>query len=201
MTMSGKTSYQQVPLTIYHDWTSTIECANKLMALKKNQQPEQFGLSDHYSLKSLGNISEHRPSKSWFRVSSQLVNQTMPWLDQLLENMKELEPDDGAISLLNSDGASHVDLPFIPSALNYIFYSTDPKAYTWIRHNDQLQTHPSTPNSAWIIDTQKEHGIVNTGTRYTLNIHFGVDYSTLKRWFDRQSPLSLTFGSPCGIVE
>lgn len=197
----GTSNYQQVALIINHDWSTTVDRAKKLLSLKKYQKPEEFGVSDHYSLKSMGNISEHRPSKSWFRVSSYLVNQTMPWLDKLLETMKELEPDDSAISLLTGDATGHVDLPHLPSALNYIFHSTDPNAYTWIRNNNQTQTHPSTVGSAWIIDTQQEHGIVNTGLRYTLNIHFGVDYAAVKQWFDKQNPETLTFGTPCGTVK
>jgi hypothetical protein len=199
MKMSGN-NFQQVPLTIYQDWNQTLAAANKLLALKNHQSPESFGQADHYSLKLLGNISEHIPSKSWFRISSHIINKTMPWLDQMLNMMRELKPDDGAISLLKGDGASHIDLPFIPSALNYIFYSTDPAAHTWICDNDLIEKHPSTVNSAWIIDTQKQHGIANNGTRYTLNIHFGVEYVTLRKWFNRQTQASLTFGSVCGTI-
>lgn len=195
----GKTDLcQSVPLIIRHDWTQTIQRMQKLLMLQEQTNPESVGFSEHYPMKALGTLSKHKLSKTWYRFSGPAVNKTMPWIDDLLFAMNELKPDAGSISFLEGEGGEHVDLKTSPAALNYVFYNTDPNAYTWLRNGDVVETHPSIVGSAWIIDTQKKHGVANTGTRYSLSIHFGVDYQTVKKWFDNQE--TLTFGTQCGTV-
>lgn len=199
--MIGKTNfYQSVPLIIHHDWQPTISRMEKLLTLEKHAKSEVYGTADHYLMKSLGTLSKHWDSKSWYRFAGPAINQTMPWINELLSYMSELCPDEGCISFLNGDGGAHIDLETDPSALNYIFHSTDPEAHTWLNDSNTTETHPSTVGSAWIIDTQKEHAVVNSGTRYSLSIHFKVDYQTVKRWFDNQTQNNLTFGKSCGTV-
>jgi hypothetical protein len=194
--MTGKTNFcQAVPLVIHHDWTQTINRMKKLLPLKEHTKSESHGNATHFLMKSLGTLSEHQDSKSWYRFAGSSIEQTMPWIDDLLSHMRELDPDDSCISFLDGTAAAHVDLSDIPSALNYIFYNTDTNAHTWLRDGSITETYPSTVGSAWIIDTQKEHGIVNDGIRYSLSIHFKADYQTTKKWFDNQTQSSLTFGS------
>lgn len=192
---TGRTDlHQEVPLIINHDWTLTIAKMKKLLSLKKHSSAEAYGAAKHYQMSSMGTLSEHSDSESWYRFSGNAVNQTMPWIKDLLERMQELQPDDGAISFLNGSAAGHIDLSTTPSALNYIFYSTDPDAHTWLNNGVDVETHSSNVGTAWIIDTQKEHGVANNGVRYSLSIHFKADYQTVKAWFDKQTQSSLTFG-------
>ena len=180
---------------IHHDWIQTIDRVKKLLPLTEHVKSERHGNATHFLMKSLGTISEHWDSKSWYRVAGPSVEQTMPWIHDLLSCMAELQPDDSCISILDGAAESHIDLPEIPSALNYIFYTTDSEAHTWLKDGSVIETHPSTVGSAWIIDTQKEHGVVNNGIRYSLSIHFKADYQTIKQWFNSQTQSSLTFGS------
>lgn len=193
---TGKTKfYQPVPLVIHHDWSPTIQKMKRLLPLEEHSTPEPFGTADHFPMKSLGTLSKHWDSKSWYRFAGPAINTTMPWLSNMLDYMRELQPDDGAISFLDGEAGAHIDNPTDPSALNYVFYNTDVNAHTWLKDGDTIETHPSTVGGAWIIDTQKEHGVINTGLRYSLSIHFKVDYQTIKKWFDKQTQETLTFGS------
>jgi hypothetical protein len=193
--MTGKTSfYQAVPLVINHDWSVTIDRMQKFLALEKNAKMEPYGTADHFSLKSLGTLSKYWDSKSWYMFAGSGINQTMPWLGTMLSYMSELKPDNGAISFLDGEAGGHVDLSTDPAALNYIFYSTDPEANTWFQQADLYECHPSEIGSAWIIDTQIKHGVKNSGKRYSLSIHFGVDYPTVKNWFASKTQQDLTFG-------
>jgi hypothetical protein len=114
----------------------------------------------------------------------------MPWLSQLLELMKNLKPDDGHISKVTGLGARHVDLPQLKSALNYIFDNEDDSAYTSVFDNQEVFTYPSTTSSAWILNSQIPHQVVNNGIRWTLSIHFGVEYEVVSNWFYQNSNLT-----------
>jgi hypothetical protein len=186
--------FQQVPLIINHDWAKTIDKANKLIALKDRVPGEKADGSDHYSLKSIGNISLHRDSPAWYRLSGPAIFSTMPWLSTLLDALKELGPDNGDISLLNGNAAGHYDNEHQKSALNYIFQSSDTDANTWFEDDYQTVCHSSTANTAWIIDAQRKHGVTNCGTRYSLSIHFEVSYIELREWFNSQPAKNLIFG-------
>lgn len=184
---------QQVNLRIIHDWGKTKKVFDQLTLLESKVNLEEYGASDHYDLKSLGTISKHRPSNNWYRLSGPAINNTMPWLRSALDLMKELEPDDGAISKLVGNGAEHTDLPQLKSAVNYIFDNSDKSAYTIVKGAECDITYPSKINTAWILNTQAPHQIVNNGTRWTLSIHFGADFDVVNDWFNCNN--NLVFGS------
>ena len=163
-----------------------------LLALRDRVSPEEYGSSDHYDLKSLGTISDHRYSKEWHRVAGSAINRTIPWLQNMIELFAPLNPDEGCISYLNGSGTAHIDLPENKTALNYIFDNSDKSAYTWVEHDGDKQTYSSEIESAWLLDTQKMHGIENAGERWTLSIHFDSDYNTVCAWF-KEHP-NLVFG-------
>lgn len=184
--------YQQVQLTINHDWTKTKSVVNNIISIDRTKlEQESYGQSEHYSLKSLGVLSVHSLSNCWYRVVGPVVNRTMPWLTELLDTMKELNPDDGAISYMIGNGGEHIDLPHMSTALNYIFDNTDALAYTWV-NNVGKETYSSDIGTAWILNTQLPHGIVNNGNRWALSIHFDQDYNTVAEWFNRHP--NLIFG-------
>jgi hypothetical protein len=184
---------QQVNVKIDHDWSRTKTMVTKMLALESQvAESESYGAADHYDLRSLGTISKHTTSKSWYRLSSPVVNKTMPWLPELFDTLKELKPDDGSISVMQGNGAEHIDWPHLQTALNFVIENTDPAAYTWVRHEDHYESYPSVANSAWILDTQKLHGISNAGERWTLSIHFNTDYELVKQWFNANP--NLEFG-------
>ena len=146
-------------------------------------------MSDHYSLGGLGSISKHRPSKAWYRLASPVINKSIPWLDTLLNDMVELNPDEGAISYMDGIGGEHIDLPDWPTAINYIFYNTDDTAYSWVTDSTVQETYPSVVNTAWLLNTQQLHGIKNAGERWALSIHFNDKYQKVKEWFDNHPNL------------
>ena len=184
---------QRIPLTINHDWTNTKTVMEKLLKLKDNADVSEYGYSDHYDLKTLGCISVHKLSTSWFRLAGPAINRTMPWLDSMLEMMQELQPDDGCISYLDGNGGEHVDLPKMKTALNYIFDNTDDLAYTRVNNNNIIEQYSSELNTAWLLNAQVPHSIVNQGKRWTLSIHFDCEYNTVLDWFNRHP--DLIFGS------
>jgi hypothetical protein len=184
--------FQRVPLTINHDWAPTKALVTKLLALEDNAKVEPYGNADHYLLGGLGTISKHKLSKEWIKLSSPIVNKSIPWLATMLDRMTELKPDDGAISFLTGNGRGHIDWPHLQTALNFIISNTDSTAYTWVKDGNTCETYPSEVNTAWLINTQKLHGIENNGERWSLSIHFNTDYSVVKEWFDKHT--NLVFG-------
>ena len=187
-------SFKKVELTIVHDWQGTMNTAKKLLSIKLNSTSvTDFGNSKHYDLKSLGVISDHSLSPSWHRFSGPVINKTMPWLEKMLYMFKELNPDDGCISYMLGTGGEHVDIPEAKTSLNYIFYNSDSSAYTWsIDDGENKKSYPSDINTAWLLDTQKLHGITNTGERWALSIHFNCEYEKVSSWFNKYN--NLIFG-------
>lgn len=193
-TQTSGINFKSVPLVINHDWASTVARMNKLLPLQKHCKVEEYGTADHYIMNSLGTLSKQWDSKSWYKFAGPAINSTMPWIEQLLTYISELRPNDGGISFLDDHGAAHYDLPSDPSALIYIVHNTDPDAYTWFKNENQVESYPSIVGSAWIINTQVEHGIWNQGTRYALSIHFKEPYEIVKKWFQDKTQQDLTFG-------
>ena len=181
--------FQQVNLTINHNWQSTKKVVENLIKLEQHVVPNEYGAADHYELKSLGTISRHRPSEHWYRVSGPAVTRTMSWLPKMLDIMKELKPDEGCISRLKGNGAEHIDLPHLMTSVNYIFDNSDQLAYTSITNKKEVFIYPSCINSAWILNTQLPHKIINNGIRWTLSIHFNTEYGIVKEWFDNNTNL------------
>jgi hypothetical protein len=182
-----------IPLTIYQDWTEIKNLSFRLISLLSNVKTiETYGNSQHYMLGSIGTISQHNLSENWYRITGPVINKTMPWLNNMLETFKGLCPDDGCISYLKGNGGEHVDLPTMQTALNYIFDNTDKQAYTWINHNNNVETYPSPIGDTWLLNTQMPHGISNQGERWTLSIHFNTEYSKVCQWFE--SHTNLVFG-------
>jgi hypothetical protein len=187
-------NFSRVSLTIEHDWKTTIDKFHKLSKLEKNSiESYSYGNSQHFELGSLGNISKHTPSDHWYRLSGIVLHKTMPWLTDMLSLMKEIKPNDGEISYIKGNGAAHIDLPHMQTALNYIFYNSDSSAYTWVEHDGKKEKYISEVNTAWLLDTQKTHGIENSGDRWTLSIHFNTDYKTAREWFNDHP--NLQFGN------
>jgi hypothetical protein len=187
--------FHRVPLTINHDWEPTIRAAKKMMAFEQytdsTPYPPDAGElgSAHFDLKSLGVLSKNYKSPNWYRIAGPLIVKTMPWLPTMISDLKDLGPDDGAISFLTGNAAEHVDQPKDLSALNYIFYNTDPEAHTYVKHDDYCDTYPSIVGETWILDATARHGILNAGERWNLSVHFSAPYSDLKAWFDRTGPM------------
>ena len=193
--------FQRVPLGINHNWEVTILAAKKMLSLEPHAKSigtyppaaGEFG-SEHFDLKSFGTISKNYKSPKWYRLAGPLISRSMePWLSSMLKEMQSLEPDEGAISFLPTDGSEHVDQAKDLSALNYIFYNTDPDAYTYVSKNGFYGIYPSEVGEAWILDATTSHGIKNIGERWTLSIHFAAPYQDLKSWFDQRSAKQLMF--------
>ncbi len=181
---------QQVDLRIHHSWDQTKKVSKKLINLESRSEiASMYGNSEHIKLGNMGVLSKHELSESWYRIASPIVNSTMPWLSDMLDAMSILKPDDGVISLMNGIGAEHIDLPHMQTALNFIFDNSDDTAYTWVKDHEHYEQYPSVINTAWILDTQKLHGIVNKGERWALSIHFNTDYAIVKDWFDKHPQL------------
>ena len=195
--------FQKVPLVINHDWSLVFRATKKMLELEPyakslGEYPPGAGVlgSEHFDLKSLGQLSKNYKSPKWYRAAGPAITRSMdPWLSILLKEMQSLGPDDGAISFLTTDGAEHVDQPKDLSALNYIFYSTDPDAYTYVNHDGFYGTYPSVVGEAWILDATANHGIKNNGERWNLSIHFAAPYQDLKNWFDQRTSKQLVFSA------
>lgn len=183
---------QQVDIKIEHDWAKTKAAMERLLTLEDRVEPFVYGDADHYELNSLGTISRHRLSQRWYRFFGTAIAHTMPWLEDMLASMRDLNPDDACVSYLDGEGGAHIDIPQWKTAFNYVFETEDANAYTWVRDQDLEEGYPSQVGTAWILNTQVPHGINNIGKRWALSIHFDTNYDRVRSWFD--SHPNLVFG-------
>ena len=160
-----------------------IQIAQILITKSKVNYTEivPYGNSTFYHIGPLGSVSHHHISDDWHNVKGPWVHKYMPWLNQMLNDMKELEPT-FAISIMNGTGAEHVDFDTYPTAFNYPINTT--QARTYIKYEKNQYEYPSIANEPWILSTKYPHGVKNTELRFVFNLHFGVDYPTVKTWFD-----------------
>ena len=180
-----------VDLRIVNDWQLVVDSAEGIIEKSKTNYTEikPYGHSTFYHLGQLGSVGHHHISDNWHNVHilpSPWTKKYLPWLGQLLNDMKELGPT-YAISIMRGNGAEHTDYNTYPCALNYPMTTTD--AYTYIKYEGQEHGYPSLIDEPWILATGYPHGVRNIGLRTVFNLHFTVDYPTVLRWFDKHPNL------------
>ena len=172
-----------VQLKIVQDWTPVIERAQDLIVRSKTQNTEvlPYGHSTFYHIGPLGSVSQHDISNNWHNVVGPWTKKYLPWLEQMMTDMAELEPR-YAISVMIGNGGEHVDFEDVPTAFNYPIATTN--AETYVTYQGQQYTYPSRADEPWILNTQYPHGVRNTEFRMVFNLHFGKEYPVVKQWFD-----------------
>jgi len=177
-----------VDVKIHQDWTFVIQRARILIEQSKikNTEIQPYGNATFYHIGALGSVSQHHISENWHYVIGPWTNKYLPWLNQMMTDMVELEPR-YAISIMIGDGAEHVDFVDVPTAFNYPITTTD--AFTYVNYQDHEYGYPSLEDQPWILNTQYPHGVRNNQLRLVFNLHFGQPYQQVKKWFDQHPNL------------
>lgn len=172
-----------VDIKINQDWQRVTEMAKDLIHRSKTQYSEikPVGNTNYYHLGPLGSVGHHYVSLDWHFVGGPWVNKYLPWAQQMLDDMKDLNPN-FVLSVANGDIAEHIDFDTYPTAVNYPIYDTD--AETYVLDQDREYKYPSLKDQAWMLNTQYPHGVRNTGTRVVITMKFATDYQTTRAWFD-----------------
>jgi hypothetical protein len=182
-----------IDLQINQNWAKIKSLTQKMINLHGPKYfSKRIGNGDFYDMGVLGSLIKHNNCNGWYKVTGSVIENNIPWLASFRKTLQEIKPDDIVISYMIGDGTEHIDQDYAPTSLIYIFDNSDPFAYTYVKDNDKIEKFNSIINTAWILDTQKLHGIINTGHRWALNVHFNKDYQTVKDWFQRNP--GLVFG-------
>jgi hypothetical protein len=139
-------------------------------------------------------LSRHNVNPDWIMGRSGIVDKTMPWINELLTALRDINPTGYWVGAMKGDVYGHADNKKDQAALNYIIHCEDKSAYTWIDDGTVKEQYPSIPHTAWLINAQVKHGISNTGTRHTFSIRFDTPYEIVRAWFNENSN-NLTFGN------
>jgi len=177
-----------VDVKIHQDWSFVIQRASVLIeqSKSKNTEIQTYGNATFYNIGALGCVSQHHISENWHYVVGPWTHKHIPWLDQMMKDMAELEPM-YAISIMIGNGAEHVDFATVPTAFNYPINTT--QAETYVSYQGQEYTYPSLEDQPWILNTQYPHGVRNNELRLVFNLHFGKSYQQVKKWFDQNPNL------------
>lgn len=177
-----------VDLRIEQDWEPVVEQAKLLIQKSKihNSEIIPYGNATFYHIGPLGSVSHHHISKNWHNVVGPWTKKYLPWLEKMLDDMAELGPK-YAISVMDGDGAEHIDFDDVPTALNYPIATTN--AETYINYNGTEYCYPSIADQPWLLTTQYPHGVRNLEFRVVFNIHFEKTYPEVRQWFDNHPGL------------
>jgi len=175
-------------MRINQDWSKIISIAEDLISKSRTRYSEivPYGNATFYHIGLLGSVSHHHISENWHNVSGIWINKYIPWIKQMEKDMVELEPT-YQMSIMNGNGAEHVDFPNLPTALNYPIETTDAISYVLV--DGMEHTYPSIADQPWLLNTQYPHGVRNTQYRLVFNMHFGRPYDVVKSWFNAHPAL------------
>jgi hypothetical protein len=179
-----------VDLRIYQDWAPALSFAETLINKSKTNYSDirPAGNVNFYDMGLVGSVGHHIISDHWYIVSGAWMRKHLKWLDKLIDDMAEIEPDP-TITFARSDVTEHIDIAAGPTALNYPIFTAD--AETWVRDKDgKIYSYPSNANKPWLLHTHQPHGItVRDGYRVALGMHFSKEYPVVRAWFDNHPNL------------
>lgn len=192
----------QIPIVINHNWSTTLAALRKLEAINEASERKSFksvttrslGYQEDHKLGAYGMLSKHNVNPEWVMGRSGIVDKTMPWLSTLLETIKDTNPTGYWVGSMKGSVYGHTDNFKDQCALNYIIQCEDETAHTWIDDGNGKEQYPSIPHTAYLINAQVQHGISNSGQRYTFSIRFNKPYEDVLNWFLANSN-NLTFGN------
>ena len=201
--MNQKTSaILQVDLVISHDWSKTVSLYN--LIYKKWIQDElpgkkwveeyhtyQFDFSSYGSLVSLDSITDKE--KTAGMLNGPIVESTLPWIKNLKKDLSSLNLV--AVAFYETQGSIHRHKDGLLSdqkdkghcRLNYIV--TDCEAVTYVDSDGVIDHYPSIANTAWLLNTQKEHWVENQTKRHLFQLTFNQPYEEVREWFQQRGPL------------
>jgi hypothetical protein len=179
---------QQINLKFNQDWSkviSTLNHAIDMVQSNSNRITKSYKYSDyghHYEFGSAGNISHvTNGSDYWFNLNGPLLLKLIPWSGKLMNDLSPINPTFITVNKLIGNGAEHVDQPGQNTGLNYFLTTTD--SVTYCRDGDIEESYASVRDTAWILNIQKKHRIVNNDTRIWFNLRFESNFETCKEFF------------------
>lgn len=156
-----------------------------------------------YSLGNYGGVIENfslTRGSPWITWTGPLLESVIPWTTDLKNKLQNSGLDfvnftytrhlvdidkhiDGKskserIDILNS-GQGHCNI-------NYMIYCENPDSYTYVEdEKGNRSTYQSTPGTAWLLQTDVPHGVVNKGRREAFQIKFHSSFDKVKHWLEK----------------
>lgn len=192
-----------VDLTIDFDW-SRVRRAYQTM-IDMNLQGRFRGLEDwqesyncqQLSIGDYGSImvSKNLTQSDWYIWTGRLLEHLCPWADALKKPFQEAglhfvnytySRHVGPIRI-HIDGKKPTEAPRGQTNINFIISCDDPDAKTCALHEGVEECYPSTPGTAWLIDTSVKHWVANTGNREFLQLKIYESFDTVKEFLKDRS--------------
>jgi hypothetical protein len=179
---------QQINLKFNQDWTrviSTLNHAIEMVRSNSDKITKSYKYSDyghHYEFGSAGTIAHVTNGSSyWYNMNGPLITKLTPWLDSFMKDVAPIKPTFITLNKLIGDGAEHRDQPGQNTGLNYFLETTN--SITYCKDLNVEESYSSIKDTAWILNIQKKHRIINPDTRIWFNLRFEADFETCKEFF------------------
>ena len=193
---------EKIDIQFRYDWEIVRKKYNQIKSAADPNlyiQDKVYGnSSDTYNLKGFGYISNiHKFSPNWYMWSGELFESMLPWSKNLRHTFSELTISHISWSVIDSNILRHFDNKIdaekdLPQCkLNYIVRSDDPNAITNVYNADSTikKSYLSTPNSAWLVNVDLDHEVINTGHREILTFKFFNEFDQVLDVFKRLGPM------------
>jgi hypothetical protein len=196
-------SISKINLRIEQDWAPVIQKFDRVKNLLISYPTEKAKWIDGYkgfrydfgqsgSFLFFDSITEHK--KTAGALSGLMLENVLPWLSQLKIDFAELNLASAGIQgsvgklLKHRDGQELIETKK-HCKLNYII--DDYTDITYVENdNNNISEYPSIKNTAWLIDTTKNHWVENnTGPRYIFQLTFHQAYNEVAEWLSNKEAL------------
>jgi hypothetical protein len=199
---------EKIDVQFHADWDIVRSTYNKLYTLKSagqfdsNKHKISDDRFDYYRLKHFGEILDYGSgdtplSPGWCLWHGKHLESMLPWSGQFRQLFNKFEIGHMSWSSHDSSVARHRDLKVsneshLPHcSLNYIIRCDDPSAIT-NAYNDDLtlnSSYLSIPNTAWLLNIDMLHDVVNNGRREVFQIKFYNEFEHVLEFFEKNGPM------------
>ena len=194
----------KINLTLEQDWIPVIKKFEYLKNLLKDYSGDKgtwvngynefrYDFGSHGSFMFFDSITADK--KTAGIMTDNFLTTFLPWFNQMKEDLSPLnvasvgfQGNTGNL-IKHKDGQEKINTTK-HCKLNYIIDDFTDVTYTQDDLNN-IYTYPSTKNSAWLIDTTKEHwSDHNSGPRYIFQLAFHQDFNEVDAWFREKNALA-----------
>lgn len=191
----------KISIKFQQDWSGLIAKYEHLKQLLNNNPNAKgkwieaykanrydFGASGSYL--SFDSITEQPGMAS--TINGQIVEDLLPWIDQLKSDLSELSVANIGFQGNNGPLKRHTDGKVDSSLvghckLNYCINNYD--AISYVQRDDVVETYPSVKDGAYLLDTTAEHWVEAVGQRYLFQISFDDPFEKVLAWFEQHPNL------------
>jgi len=163
-----------INMQINYDWQPLLDKFQYMESLLSKKSPSElkfnFGSSGCFVF--LDDLT--KTPRTTGVLHGKMIEQFLKdWIENFKNDLMPLKVGGLGIQKNTEDLLTHVDvIPGIDNhcKLNYII--TDGNGITYVENDTAIEQYPTVKNTAWLIDTTKEHWVKNSQERYVFQIVF-----------------------------